>query len=672
MFTAVAIVTAMTTAFTYARQPGNTLDSSTKKKTYRPGSAWTLSWPLGSHIDSTVDTVLYNYQRNFVPALVTDAWATTGQLSGPGLDMIYFGRPAAGTFFFNDAIEKWVPSFSKQKFYNVYIPMTLLSYNLTWDKQTKTDWLQAVFAGNVNRKIGIGAWVDFPYTLGSYAEQATKELAFGIQGYYTGSRYEMQAFYNHYDHTNKENGGITDDRYITDPGAVQGGVTSVQDKSIPVNLTNTHNTVKGSEFYMSHAYKLGFWRDITQETDTVKREEFVPVTKFVYSFRLLDNERFFINTTPPADGFWPHTYFDLSRTEDTARYWAVDNSFGIQMIEGFQKWARFGLSAYATWTVDRWWYRSLGSSELRESGMTPEEVAEAGLTPMPEGAEFNPLRTRNRLWIGGRLEKRRGKTIRYSADARFGILGDAAGEIDIKGSIVSRFRLGNDTVRIEADGFFKNLEPNYMYRHYYGNHYIWNNDFGKIRSFRAEGRLHIPWSWTTLSAGVENVQNHIYFNPQCLPVQHPGHIQIFSARLQQNLRFGIWNWDNTLTYQATSDSDILPLPAFTIYSNMYLHFKAFRALTVQMGVDSNYYTRCRGMMFQPATMAFHVQGDNPTYIGGYAFGNVYLTCKLYKVSFFVMCSHLNERWFSRDSFSLPHYPLNPREFRCGLSIDFAD
>ncbi len=112
-----------------------------------------------------------------------------------------------------------------------------------------------------------------------------------------------------------------------------------------------------------------------------------------------------------------------------------------------------------------------------------------------------------------------------------------------------------------------------MYRHYYGNHYIWNNDFGKIRSFRAEGRLHIPWSWTTLSAGVENVQNYIYFNPQCLPVQHPGHIQIFSARLRQNLRFGIWNWDNTLTYQATSDSDILPLPAFTIYSNMYLYFK---------------------------------------------------------------------------------------------------
>ena len=87
------------------------------------------------------------------------------------------------------------------------------------------------------------------------------------------------------------------------------------------------------------------------------------------------------------------------------------------MIEGFQKWARFGLSAYATWTVDRWWYRSLGSSELRESGMTPE--AGDSLPPAGRCVSSTLLRTRNRLWIGGRLENA-GKAIRYSADARFG------------------------------------------------------------------------------------------------------------------------------------------------------------------------------------------------------------------------------------------------------------
>lgn len=172
---------------------------------------------------------------------------------------------------------------------------------------------------------------------------------------------------------------------------------------------------------------------------------------------------------------------------------------------------------------------------------------------------------------------------------------------------------------------------------------------------------------------MENVQNHIYFGPDCLPRQHSGHIQVFSAKLQQNLKFGIWNWNNTVTYQASSNQDILPLPALSIYSNMFLYFHAFKALTVQVGVDCNYYTKYRGMQYQPATMSFHVQGgDNPVMIGDYAFCNVYLTCKLYKVRFFVLGSHINERWFGRNSFSMPHYPMNPRELRCGLSIDFAD
>ena len=105
---------------------------------------------------------------------------------------------------------------------------------------------------------------------------------------------------------------------------------------------------------------------------------------------------------------------------------------------------------------------------------------------------------------------------------------------------------------------------------------------------------------------------------------------------------------------------------------MFLYFKAFKALTVQVGIDCNYYTKYKGMMYQPATMSFRVQGDNATEVGNYIFSNVYLTAKLYKVRFFLMCSHLNQGWFSKDYFSIPHYPLDPRQFRLGLSIDFTD
>lgn len=644
-----------------------------EKKSYPPGTAWSLTSPLGLHQESSIDTLLYNYQRGFVTAISTDAWASTGQLSSPGIDMIYFNRKHGNSFFFVDALERWVPTYAKERFYNVRIPMTLVSYNFTWGKSTKTDWLSAVFAGNINKRAGLGAMIDFPYTKGMYNTQATKELAFGLQGYYTGDRYEMQAYYNHYNHVSKENGGITDDRYITNPGEIQGGVTSVESTTIPVVLTAAHNRLIGSDLFMTHAYKLGFYRDISQPGDTVVTEEFVPVTKFIYAFNYRDNDRFFINTAIPSIAdYWQHTYFDASRTEDDARYWSVSNTLGVELIEGFQHWAKFGLSAYAQYDIDRYWYSSMGADEILNDDLSEEELAEVGLDALPEGFAIRSPRTRHRLWVGGRIEKTRGSVLRYNADAKVGLVGDAAGELDIRGNIITRFRVGRDTMQVSAHGFFKNLEPNYFYKYYLGNHFAWSNDFGKTRSMRAEGRLYIPWSRTTLRAGVENIQNQIYFDADALPRQYSGHIQVVSAALQQDLKFGIWNWNNTVTWQRSSRSDILPMPEVALYSNMFLGFKAFRALTVQVGIDCNYYMKYRGYAYQPALMAFVQQGADAVDLGGYAFSNVYLTCKLYKVRFFVMGSNITQNWFQRNHFALPHYPMDPRQFRCGLSIDFSD
>lgn len=643
-----------------------------EKKTYPPGNSWTLSWPLGTHIESTIDTVLYNYQREFVTALTSDAWASTGQYTGPGINMIYFERPQESAFLFNDALSYWIPSFPRQKFYNVYIPFTQLSYNWGTGTQTRTDQLKATFAGNVNKKLGVGAWINYPYTMGSYNYQATKGIGWGLSGYYNGDRYEVQAFFNQYNHTNKENGGITDDLYITDPAQLQGGVNSINSKSIPTNLSDAHTRLTGSQFYMNHAYKIGFWKDITQPEDTIEKREYVPVTKIVYSFDYDTNHHFFINKNSAQRDFWQNTYFNLNETNDDAYYWKISNSVGLELIEGFQKWAKFGLSAYVTYDIDKYRYAVNGLQDIINNPPPQEEETENGLTPLPQNFNGNLSKMRHRLWVGGRLEKTKGSIIRYAADAKFGLLGDAIGEIDVKGEIQTRFRLGKDTVIISADGFFKNLEPNYLFEHYVGNHFIWNNDFGKVRSFRVQGKLYIPWTKTELRVGFENIQNQVYFNSLSVPAQYNGNIQIFSAAIDQKLKFGIWNWDNRVTYQATSNMDIMPLPQLSVYSNMYLYFKAFRALTVQFGIDCDWYTKYRGYAYQPATMTFHSQGADAVDVGGFIMSNVYLTARLYKVRFFVMFSHVNQGWFSKDYFSLPHYPIDPRQFRLGLSIDFAN
>ena len=641
---------------------------SAEKEHYKPGNAWTLSWPLGTHQESSIDTLLYGMSRQFIPAISSDAWASTGTFAGEGIDMIYFQRPTRSQFIFEDPIEHWIPTFSKEKFYNVYIPMTLLSYDFGGNRDNHNDRLKAVFAGNVNRKIGVGANLDYLYSKGAYSYQAAKNLIYGMQGYYKGDRYEMQAFLEHYNSVNQENGGITDDLYITDPAELQGGVDKIEPKSIPTRLTRAKNRVVGAEFYMTHAYKLGFWRDISQPNDTILREEFVPVTKFVYSFDYRYGHHTFTNTnSSEAANFWNNTYFNPSSTNDQTRWRAFTNTFGIEMIEGFQTWAKFGLSAYAEYEIDR--FRIDTQTPTVPEGSEPSTD---GLTSLPEGVTNSLVHNRNRLWVGGRIEKTKGSILRYAADARFGLLGDAAGELDIKGNIQTRFKLAKDTVVITADGFFRNTTPSYLLQHYVSNHFVWNNDFGKTRSFRIGGRLHIPWTQTDITAGVENIQNYIFFNSESLPEQYGGSVQILSLALEQKLKFGIWNWNNTLTYQATSNSDVIPLPAFALYSNMFIDFEAFKVLRMQIGIDCDYYTRYKGLTYQPATMQFHVQGADAVEVGNFAVANAYIQAKISKTRFFIVWSHVNQGLFGSNYFSMPHYPIDPRQLRFGLSIDFAN
>lgn len=638
-----------------------------KTDTVRKASAWTLTFPLGNHVESTIDTLTYNFQRTTIPTMVTDAYASTGTIGAEGINLIYLNRPRRASFFFQDALDAWIPTFKKQKFYNVYVPTTILTYAFGGNDYTHKDRLQMDFAGNVNRRIGIGAWMDYNYSKGAYEAQAVKDFSYRLSTYYLGDRYELQVFYSHFNFLNKENGGITNDLYITDPAELQGGVSTIDPKSIPTRLTAAHSRVNGDELFMTHAYKLGFWKSV-EVNDTLTREEYVPVTRLIYSFDLQHRRHMFRNdNVTQAREFWENTYIDPTRTLDYSYLIQMTNSFGIEMIEGFQKWAKFGLSAYISYQTQR--YRQ-ANYYYRDTDLTEDQIAQ--LTPLPENFYVAPLSNRNMLWVGGRLHKDKGSILKYAASAKFGLVGDVIGDLELEGLINTRFKLFGDSVSITARGEFRNVAQPFLLQNYISNHFAWKNDFGKTRTYKVEGELFIPWTNTTLSAGVENIQNMVYFDSSSLPAQYGGNVQVFSAKINQLLKLGIFNWNNTVYYQKTSTPNVLPLPELIVYSNMFLKFTAFKVLKLQIGFDCDYYTRYNGIDYQPATMSFHVQGENPVKIGNYPFCNAYVTARLYKTRFYVLWSHVNQGWFSKDSFIMPHYPFNPRKFEFGLSIDFAN
>ena len=635
--------------------------SAAKTVELAPSYAWTTIPPLGLRQAATIDTVMLNYYRQAIPSeAFSAAYATTGNTASPGENMIFFDRQPMSDFFFRDALQAWLPSQATQKFYNTRIPMTLLSYNTGGGRENAQDRLKGVFSGNAGKEWQVGAMVDYIYSKGSYDFQAAKNLTWGASASYTGERYEMQAFFYHYNNLNKENGGITDDRYITDPAELQGGTSSINPKSIPTRLTAAHSRVRGSEFYLNNRYKVGFWQE-EQVNDTTVHRTYVPVSSFIWTLNYTEAKHMFLNTNATeAAKFWDNTYFTPESTRDFTTYWSLRNTVGVALLEGFNKYAKAGLSAFATHEIHR--YR-------QSPYTTPTDTA--GLTPLPPGRLPEGRATENLLWVGAQLTKQQGRILNYDVTARFGMIGRVAGDIDIHGNIHTHIPLLGDTVNITGYGAFSNTAPAYLMDHYVSNHFVWENDFGKTRRFRAGGVLYVPVSGTHVNIGVENIQNLIYFNTAGMPVQDGGSVQVFSASLRQNLHAGILHWDNTVTYQKSSDDKTLPLPALTIYSNLYLLFKVARVLDVQLGIDCDYYTRYHAPGYQPATMTFYNQRD--AMCGNYPFMNAYINMKLSKCRFYVMFSHVNQGLIGGDNyFSMPHYPLNPRRFQMGVSVDFTN
>lgn len=622
--------------------------------------AWRLLAPLGLREEADMDTLMLNYNRQSVPSEVSDAWVTTGNLGAEGMNMIFDHRAPMSDFIFADALDHWRPTHDKMRFYNTRIPMTLLSFNTAGGRETAQERLRGIFSGNINAKAQVGAMLDYLYSKGSYANQATKDLSWGFSGSYIGDRYEMQAYYNHFNLLNKENGGITDMLYITDPAELQGGVTTIDPKSIPTRLSAAHTRLWGDEFYMNHRYKVGYWHSEWTD-DTTEVRTYIPMISFIYTMRYNADKHIFINENmSQGRQLWEHTYLDPSVTRDKTTSWRLSNTVGVSMIEGFRKWAKFGLAAYITHEVQSY---TMPVDTLDHSALE--------LDPWPEGVgRIDPKTTRQLAWVGAQLTKQRGALLRYTATGELGILGDAAGDVKVNGTLTTAFPFLRDSVEVTAFGSFDNVAAPFLAKQYMSNHFIWNNDFGKRRTVRFGGRLDLGRTDTHFTAAVSNLQNHIYFASDGLPRQHGGSVQVLSLSLEQNLKLGILHWDNRVTYQTTSNADVIPLPALAVYSNLYLHFR-IATLKVQLGVDCDYYTRYRAPAYQPATAQWVNQSEY--LMGNYPFCNVYANMKLSRARFYVLYSHFNKGLFGGSNyFSSPFYPLNPSRFQLGISVDFAN
>ena len=191
--------------------------------------------------------------------------------------------------------------------------------------------------------------------------------------------------------------------------------------------------------------------------------------------------------------------------------------------------------------------------------------------------------------------------------------------------------------------------------------------------------------------GVENIKNYTYLANTSVPVtnqagqivsfknnaavfQHSGNIQVFTAMLQQKLKYGIFHLDGEVVYQKSSEQSILPLPELSAYGNLYLKTGlAKNVLQVELGADVRYFTKYNAPDYSPVIGQFYLQNpENEISIGGCPMIDVYANLHLKRTRIFVMLYNANQTMGNSRYFLAPHYPISPRILKLGISWNFFD
>lgn len=728
---------------------GGRRDSTKPKEKIVPRGlkVWTVDERFGDRSMAQPDTLSHMFQNSIFTTGMRGEYNTLGNLGSPRISRVFIDRMHGEQFLFTQPYDYFVKPVSQYFFTNTLSPITNLTYNECGDRTNGEDHLKAMFGVNIGKDFGIGFNFDYIYGRGYYQSQSTSHFNYSLHASYLGERYNAHFLFSTNHEKVTENGGITDDRYITHPEVFN---DNFNEDEIPTVLEQNWNRNDNQHIFFSHRYNVGFRRKVKMTDDEIKarqfaiesqkeneaskkeeearskgdatdkakskaaktfagrpdnsviagdepdesqkantertkingkaqadsissisakttevekwmKEEYVPVTSFIHTLKF-DNYKRIYQAYQTPENFYADNYdmdlrFGGDSIYDKTSHYSLKNTLGIAMLEGFNKWAKAGLKIFAT-------------SELRHFTL-PKQTA---------GTDSYNEHT---LSIGAQLSKTEGKTVHYNATAETWVMGEDAGQLKVEGNADLNFKLFGDTVQLAANAYFMRLNPTFYYRHYHSRHYWWDNSLDKELRTRVEGTLSIRHTRTKLRVAFDGLKNYTYMSQgytitddfgrtgNTVSVkQHSGNISLLTAQLFQDFTFGPVHWENCLTYQKSSNDNILPVPTFNAYSNLYLRFKIAKVLKVDLGADVRYFSKYYAPDYSPALGQFTVQdnGENNVKTGNYPIINVYANMHIKQTRFFIMMSHVNAG--NGEYFLTPHYPLNSRVLRFGLSWNF--
>lgn len=579
-----------------------------------------------------IDTNYLNYPKQSPVHRYSIANAYNGNMLSPLQSKVFFDRTQKTDFLFSRAYDAYVLTPLDVTFYNTTLPYSNITYRTGGTTYREEDWINFLFTANANKRLNAGVTLDYIASRGEYDNQEAKRFNGSLFGSYNGRNYSAHAAVMVSNINNFENGGLANPAMLESPVATE-------DLDVNLDAMSAYRYIAG--FY-DHKYSIGIERE-TKITDDSIGKVFVPVTTFGHTLCIEQGVKRYVERRPDTT-FYQYTHVDSIPVNDTANVLNIKNTLSVTFEEEFNKWLHFGATVYVQNEVQRFAFA------------LPDDT-------------LTGRKWKSNTKVGGVLSKNRGKYFKYAFGGDVCLLGYKLGEFNVHGRLQASIPIKSNQLNITAKAYIKNEEPSYFLQNYTSNHFRWSNDFKKTYRTYIGGQVELPTKYVSLGAnvGFENLTSSIYFASTGMPEQHDGNIQVIAGELNLNIHTKRFGMENNVIYQYSSSST-LPLPMLTLYHNIYYRDLYFKVLSVQFGADVRYHTSYYAPLYMPATGQFCLQ--NEVKVGNYPEMSVYANFHLKQVRFFVAYSNFGGLFLPKNYFSMPGYPINPPQFKLGVSWNF--
>ena len=637
-----------------------------------------------------------SFNRNFheYPIYKKDVNATWLGIAGSPVQYYdYFKREEENNAIFYAPYQTWSYTPETLPQYNTKTTYTELDYygTLFANKEKEESNIKILTTQNITPELNIMLQYTRWGSNGMLRREDVNNRNAVMAANYTGKKYLMHAGYIYNRIKKSENGGIKDLTWIRD--------TTVDAREIDIYLKDASNDLKKNTLFLDQSYRIPISfldKEVRAEKKLRKQEDLkldslivagdsAAIADFQQQIErrrerkketALDTLKTDITTafighsseytvtrktyadnisasdTDARNYFGDRFYLNPTTSHDSLRVMRFENKVFIRL----QPWKSDAIVSKLDVGV--------GDKLLNYFSFQPHDYV-TGRQNIVQNSVY--------LYAGAQGQYK--KYMQWNAKGRYTFLGHEINDFKVEGNLAFNaypFRRDRKSPLSLNVHFETSLtEPDYYQQHLYTNHYVWNNNFGKISTTKLEASLDIPRWKMDASFGYGLLSNNIYYDTEGIVRQNGTPMSVISASLRKDFKVWKLHFENRAAMQFSSNSDVMPLPLLSLNLRYYFQFDVVKnVMKMQIGANGIFTTKWYAPGYNPVLGVFHNQTEEK--FGGCPYIDAFVNIQWKRASLFVKAINVNMGWPCKqaDYFTAAGYITSQTAFKFGITWPF--